>query len=202
MSPKRFSGAAWGVVGLTLAAFALRMAYLLHSNPFMDEFTTVLAAQQILQKGLPILPSGLFYEHGMLFSYLDAPFVALANRQTLFALARIPSVLLGTATVPLLYAIGRRWFSAPVGLLAAALLAFSPEGMVWGGRARMYALATLLVLLMTFWVFEGSAHDRPRLRWLALLTLLLGLLAQFGVLLFVPPVQSSKFKVQSSKLAV
>jgi hypothetical protein len=49
------------------------MAYMLHSHPFVDEFTSVLAARAILERGLPILPSGLFYEHGVLFTYLDAP---------------------------------------------------------------------------------------------------------------------------------
>jgi len=173
---------------LTLAAFALRLAYALRSNPFVDEFTTVLAAQSILQRGWPVLPSGLFYEHGLLFSYLDAPFVAMASTANLITLARLPSVLIGAAMVPLLYRLGRRWFSPWVGLGAAALLAFSPEGMVWGGRARMYALAQLLVLLTVFWAFEGSrGRGNARLRWLALSALAAGLLTQFGTLMFVPP---------------
>ncbi len=173
---------------LTLAGFALRLAYALHSHPFVDEFTTVLAAKAILQRGLPILPSGLFYEHGILFSYLDAPFVALANTGALFTLARLPSLLIGTAMIPLLYWMGRRWFSPWVGLGAAALFAFSPEGMVWGGRARMYALAQLLVLLIVFWAFAGThGKNATRHRWLALATLLLALLAHFGTLMFVPP---------------
>jgi hypothetical protein len=73
-------------------------------------------------------------------------------------------------------------------LVAAALLAFSPEGIVWGGRARMYALAQLLVLLLAFLVYEGSQREgRSRLRWLALLTLLAVLLTQFGSMILVPP---------------
>jgi len=183
------------VLGLTAAAFALRLAYLLHSHPFIDEFTTVLAAHAILERGLPLLPSGLFYEHGLLFSYVDAPFVALASEEALFSVARLPSLLIGTATVPLLYWIGRRWLSPLTGLIAAALLAVSPEGIVWGGRARMYALAQLLVLLLVFLVYEGtSGKGGPlprvaprRARWLALVTLLALLLTQFGALLLVPP---------------
>ena len=208
------------IILITLGGFALRLAYLWRSNPFIDEFTTVLAAKMILQKGLPILPSGLFYEHGLLFSYFAAPFVAFANRENIITLARIPGLLAGTATIPLLYAIGKRWFSPWIALIAAALLAFSPEGMVWGGRARMYALAQLLVLLMAFFAFEGArgqgdretgrggdketrgqgakgkgqrTNDKGQMtndkfRWLALLTLLLALLTQFGTLMFVPPI--------------
>jgi 4-amino-4-deoxy-L-arabinose transferase-like glycosyltransferase len=173
---------------ITVAAFALRLTYLLYSHPFIDEFTTVLAARAILQHGLPLLPSGLFYEHGLLFSYLDAPFVGLAGEKTSFAVARLPSLLMGTAAIPFLYWIGRRWLSPQAGLVAAALLAFSPEGIVWGGRARMYALAQLLVLLLAFLVYEGSLREgRPRLRWLALLTLLAVLLTQLGSIILVPP---------------
>jgi uncharacterized membrane protein YvlD (DUF360 family) len=57
-----------GLLLLTVAAFVLRLAYLLNSHPFIDEFTTALAARAILQRGLPVLPSGLFYEHGLFFS--------------------------------------------------------------------------------------------------------------------------------------
>src|SRR5512142_1458969 len=88
---------------LTAAAFGLRLAYLLHSHPFFDEFTTVLAARAIVQCGLPLLPSGLFYEHGLLFTYLDAPLVGLASDNGLFIAARLPSLILGAAAVPLLY---------------------------------------------------------------------------------------------------
>src|SRR5512136_1687023 len=83
---------------MTLAAFGLRLAYLLRSHPFFDEFTTVLAARAILQCGLPLLPSGLFYEHGLLFTYLDAPLVGLAglaDNEGLFIAARLPSLILG-----------------------------------------------------------------------------------------------------------
>jgi 4-amino-4-deoxy-L-arabinose transferase-like glycosyltransferase len=176
------------VLFLAAAAFGLRLAYLLHSHPFFDEFTTVLAAQAILQRGLPLLPSGLFYEHGLLFTYLDAPLVGLADSGGLFIAARLPSLILGTAAVPLLYWLGRRWFSPRAGLVAATLLAFSPEGMVWGGRARMYAMLQLLVILLVFFAYQGcSGEGRARWRWLALFTLLAALLTQFGALIVVPP---------------
>jgi hypothetical protein len=185
---RRWSRHRFIVLLLTAAAFGLRLAYLLHSHPFFDEFTTVLAARGIMQRGLPLLPSGLFYEHGLLFTYLDAPLVALAGDGGLFIAARLPSLILGAAAVPLLYWLGRRWLSPRAGLVAAALLAFSPEGMVWGGRARMYAMLQLVVMLLVFFAYRGcSGEGRPRWRWLALLTLLAALLTQFGALIVVPP---------------
>ncbi|MCL4303641.1 MAG: hypothetical protein KJ077_48595 [Anaerolineae bacterium] len=207
------------MLSLTLAGFALRLYYLTTTHPFFDEYTTVLAARQILQLGLPRLPSGLFYEHGLLATYLVAPFTALFIYHPLeewqpahwgLMLARWPSVLLGTATIPLIYILGRKingqqsmvngqlsmgnplsstlYLPSSVPLLAAGLFALSPEGMVWGGRARMYALATLLVLLTVYWAYRGAVYPAPaRYRWRAILALLATLLTQFGAMTLLPP---------------
>ena len=178
--------------GIVAVGLAMRLAYMLHGHPFVDEFTSILAAQAILQHGLPVLPSGLFYDHGLLFTYLAAPWIGLAHSlgaDSLFVLARLPSLIVGVATIPLLYWIGRRWVSPQAGLVAAALLAVSPEGMVWAGRARMYALAGLLALLLAFFAFEGSRGEgRARMRWLAWPVLLAALLTQFGAIILAPAV--------------
>ena len=55
--------------GVLILAAWLRWQYILHVQPYPDEFVTLLAVKMILQKGLPLLPSGLFYDHGLLFSY-------------------------------------------------------------------------------------------------------------------------------------
>jgi hypothetical protein len=194
------------ILVLILAGFALRLHYLVTTHPFFDEYTTVLAARQILRQGWPILPSGLFYEHGLLATYLITPFTALFIDMPLaqwqpahwgLMLSRWPSLLLGTATIPLIYTLGRRGFNfstphshlaAYISLLAAGLFAFSPEGMVWGGRARMYALATLLVLLTIYWAYRGALYPAPaKYRWWAMLTLLATLLTQLGALTLMPP---------------
>ncbi len=170
---------------LTAAGFALRWRYATTINPHVDEFVSMLAAKMIVATGWPIMPSGLWYTHGLLFSYLDALFIgALGFSETT---ARLPSVLLGTLTIPLLYAVGRRLFSRPVGLVAAALLAFAPQAVVWGGRARMYALLQPLVLLAVYFAYRGVSEDKLRYRWLSLAGWLLAVLAQFIALLTFPP---------------
>ncbi len=185
---------------LTLVGFALRLYYLTTTHPFFDEYTTVLAAWQIWQHGLPILPSGLFYEHGLLATYLIAPFTALfldtspdqwQAGQWGLLLARWPSLLVSTATIPFIYVVARRCFKqtahhalAPE-LLVAALFAFSPEGIIWGARARMYALATWFVLLTVYFAYRSLRQ--PRYRWVALLALGLTLLTHFGALMIIPP---------------
>jgi hypothetical protein len=223
---------------VTLAGFALRLYYLTTTHPFFDEYITVLAARETWRQGWPVLPSGLFYEHGLLATYLTAPFAALFVDAPLEAwqtghwrlmLARWPSALGGTLTIPLIFAVGRRCFKHPsppnplshwergrkrnsplpmgegpgvrgawVGLLAAGLFALSTEGMVWGGRARMYALATLLVLLTVYLAYRGAIYPAPaRYRWLALLTLLATLLTQLGALTLVVPLMVGMVAVTS-----
>lgn len=194
---------------LILVGFTLRVYYLTTTHPFFDEYTTVLAARQILESGWPILPSGLFYEHGLLATYLITPFTALFIHQPTadwqsahwgLMLSRWPSAILSTLTIPVIYQLGykavasKSTMARSAALLAAGLFAVSPEGMVWGGRARMYALATLLVVLLVYLAYRGTSQPAAaRFRWLALLTLLAALLTQLGVLILIPPLIIAMF---------
>jgi Dolichyl-phosphate-mannose-protein mannosyltransferase len=71
--------------------------------------------------------------------------------------ARLPSALLGVASLPFLFLFARRWSggSAAVGLTAAALYAVSPYGVYYGQEARYYAG----MVLFAAWVL----HALPRL---------------------------------------
>lgn len=141
-----------------------RFSYLLRSGPFVDEFATLLAAQGILRRGIPILPSGNFYGHGLLFSYLDLAFVYLFGLDPL--MARIPSLVAGLLIIPLAYLVGRRIFSPRVGLMAVLLLALDGEAILWAARARPYAWEQFLALLAVFLFYEaGSREDGARCLW-------------------------------------
>lgn len=178
---------------LLLLGFTLRLRYLTTTHPFFDEYITTLATRETWVYGWPRLPSGLFYEHGLLATYLITPFTALyintpiENWQAAqwgLMLSRWPSLLMSTLTIPLIFAIGRRFIDPYAALFAAAMFAFSPEGMVWGGRARMYALATLLLLLTIYYAYRGVTC--PKYRWFSLFLLALALLTQLGVLMVIP----------------
>jgi 4-amino-4-deoxy-L-arabinose transferase-like glycosyltransferase len=177
---------ALGVV-LILAAW-LRWYYILHVQPYPDEFVTLLAVKMILQKGLPSLPSGLFYDHGLLFSYAGGLTSALFgfSREAV----RATSLVFDLLTVLLVWHVGRRWFSAEAGLVAATLMAVAPTAVLWGGRARMYALLELLVLLTLYWAFAGAnplGSYVSRFRRLALFGYLGATLAQFVSIALIPP---------------
>ncbi len=170
---------------LLLAAFALRLLYLSRISLFVDEFITMWAAKMILQQGLPKTPAGVFYLRGVLFSYLDALFLGLFGFSEW--IARLPSVLLGVLTVASIYLAGKRLFSPPVGLAAAALLTLAPEAIMWDGRARMYSLLQLLALWTTLILYEGLAKADRRRTWALFLLSYLGTLwAHIPAMLFYP----------------
>lgn len=85
--------------------------------------------------------------------------------------ARIPSGLVGALGLPLLYSMSSGLCCSVTGLVAAALLTFAPDAILWGGRARMYTLLQLLVLLASFSLYQGGVKSQSRgYRYLFLLS--------------------------------
>jgi hypothetical protein len=157
------------VVLLTLVGFGLRLAYALRVPPFLDEYSSILTGMSILRTGIPRLPSGVLYPSGSVFSYLEAAFIGLLGLSDM--VARLPSLLISGVTLPILYVVARNLLNRRVALLSVALLALAPEAVVWGGRARMYALLQLLVLLVVYYFYRGvldresAADDRSAASW-------------------------------------
>ncbi len=150
---------------LLIVALALRWRYVREISLFVDEFVTAWAARNTLAHGLPIFPSGNLYPHGLLFTYLELPWVAGPFHEIM---ARVPGLVVGMMALPAVYGVGRRLFSDRVGLIATAALALDPDAIVWGGRARMYGLLQLLTLLAVYVYWQGLVHDRSRDRYLAM----------------------------------
>ena len=174
------------LAGVTAAGFWLRWRYAQDVSFFVDEYLTARAADRIIARGMPILPSGNFYSHGLLLSYMEAAVLGLGGSEPW--LMRLPVLLLSTATIPLVFWLGRRTGSPAAGLVAAALLAFSPESILWGGRLRMYGTLQFFVLLATaafnLWVVESQ--DRPSRRWFFTLTFWAALFNHAEAVLLLP----------------
>ncbi len=143
------------LVVITGTALWLRWTYAAGVSLHVDEYITLRAARQILDRGLPLLPTGNFYSHGMFLSYVEAAVMGLVGFDPLAA--RLPVLLISVLTVVLSWWVGHRWFSAPVGLTAAALLALTPDAIIWGGRARMYAPLQFFVLLAVLFYWRVLA---------------------------------------------
>ncbi|HUK73920.1 MAG TPA: glycosyltransferase family 39 protein [Candidatus Bathyarchaeia archaeon] len=75
---------------------------------------------------------------------------------------RLPAALFGIASIPLLYAVARKFAGTSVALAAAALLTFSPTHVDFSQEARSYTLGILLVLAATYFFVLAVERDRPR----------------------------------------
>ena len=158
-------------------AFSLRLIYVRRVGPFADEYISMLAMKSIVELGVPVLPSGLFYgPKALLHSYMGALAMWLFG-SSVFAI-RFPSVLAGIAAVCFIYKAGRRWFSPMVGVSAAVALAWLSSAVEWGGRARMYSLLLLLCLMGAYFLINGYMFTHNR--WERVLGMLVMLLAVYA----------------------
>jgi 4-amino-4-deoxy-L-arabinose transferase-like glycosyltransferase len=174
------------VVGLLAIGFLLRLMYALRIYPFVDEYITTLAVQMVLQKGVPLMPSGQFYEHGLIYIYLGAISAALLG-PNLFAM-RLPGLLITLPTLWITFRAGQRWFSSRAGLLALILLALSPDAIEWGGRARLYSLWQFFTLVGVILLYEGLLGNHSKsARCLAFLSLTGAILCHLLTLILLPP---------------
>jgi len=153
---------------LMAGGFYLRLSYARTTSPYIDEYTTIWVAQRTVEHGYPVFPTGAIYALGLPFTYLDALLFLLFQSSEL--MARIPSVIIGVCTILSAYLVGKRMFSAHEGLLAAAMVAFAPQAVLWGGRARNYALIQFIVLWAAYLFYKWAiSGEGDRFGWLFVL---------------------------------
>lgn len=75
-------------------------------------------------------------------------------------LVRLPALLAGIATIPLVYVLGRRTVSREAALLATALTTFSPFMILYSAEARGYGVLMALLVLSTLALVEGVHRGR------------------------------------------
>lgn len=82
--------------------------------------------------------------------------VALAGAEGV--VFKLPSLLFGLLLIPACYALGRAAGSALAGLVAAALIAISPEAIYYAQEARPYAMAAVLAALTATFLLRSLSH--------------------------------------------
>ena len=91
---------------------------------------------------------------------------------------RLPSALLGAASVWLVYILGRRERSAALGYLTAAMLALHGFHIYWSQLARMYTPLAFVGLLTSLWLYRAVEDGRRRSYALYFALTVLGLYTQ------------------------
>lgn len=131
-----------GIVGTTLLAAALRLPRLDYLGLRIDEGFTLLYSRQSWAAVLGF--DGYYAPHPPLF-------FALAKLANVFVAESIASrtvaAVAGIATIPIVYDLGRRLLDARAGLAAALLVAVSPLHLEFSRDGRMYAPATLVIVV-------------------------------------------------------
>jgi hypothetical protein len=145
----------WLPLALTLLALAVRLHNLSYHSLWFDEAMSVHWARssvpRILEVGMNLLEDRLpplYY----LFLHYWRLFVGDGE-----VAVRLPSVLLGTLLIPVVYRLANDLFDARAGSLAAALTALNPFLVWYSQEVRMYALAVLLATLGTWFFLRATA---------------------------------------------
>jgi uncharacterized membrane protein len=148
------------VLGLIALAAALRM--MMSRGLWLDEATSVAQAKM---------------DFGRMLSYMRESDVHPPLHQIIlwadirlfgdseFAV-RLPSLVFGTALVPVLYGLGRDMFGRTTGLIAALIGAIGPAAVWYSQEARMYPLFMLLATL-TIWAQLRAVRSGSWKAWLA-----------------------------------
>jgi len=171
---------------LLLVGFWLKLAYLKTSIFHTDEFISMLAIKMVAQQGWPILPSGLFYDHGLLYSLVAGGLVALVDFSE--EIARWPVIVVSTITIAAYFSAAHNLFSSTLaGLLAAALVTFDLLAIKWGVWARGYAQAHLFLMLSVTLLLTSTLKHPSRSGRLLFLLGLVGALFSHTLTLFALP---------------
>jgi len=133
------------VVALTFVGLVVRL-FQVGVPPLLDGESIIgLAANSFAETGQNMLPAGHPYKRGELLTILSGMSMALFGKSA-FAL-RLPMVLVGTLTIPLIYLLGRETFDTRVALVATALQTFALVNIAWSRTARFYTLLQLFILV-------------------------------------------------------
>lgn len=144
----------WGVGILTVAALALRFSQIGQTLLGDETFSYFDIVHRNLGSVLANVHTGgensppLYFALAWLSIKLGDPTEWI----------RLPSILLGAATIPVVYATGRATVGRWAGLAAAALLVASPFTLYYGVEARPYATMMFFVALSTLLLLRALQH--------------------------------------------
>jgi hypothetical protein len=165
-----------GVLLLTLSRFFLSAQSLSALYFRDDEWYTLLASVKILEHGIPLFPSGLVYDSGLLYSYLEALWFLITGFNEV--LGRWPSLLVSTLTIPVAYSVTRRMSRTRLApLIVIGVILLDPMAIEWGAKARMTAMGQLGVWLLLYMGWQlGKEWQKQSMRCLFYAAAILGLL--------------------------
>jgi hypothetical protein len=152
------------VAALTAIGAAIRVV-VAHQSVFADELSTYwISVTHSLGGVLSLLYGTGRIAHAEITPPLSFVLSWLSTRLgNTPELLRAPALLAGTATIPLVYALGLRTVGRRAALVAAGLTAFSPFMIYYSAEARAYGLMMFFLVCATLAMLR--AIDTGRGRW-------------------------------------
>jgi len=145
---------------LILIIGALLRFYRLSQIPFThDEFSSIFRTQfatfhELIEKGIKIdgHPAGV-----QVFLFYLVKVFGVSE-----AVLKTPFIILGILSIWLVYLVGKDWFNATVGLVAASFVAFLQFPVMYSQIARPYASGLCFVLMMVFFWTKVIFHPQRK----------------------------------------
>ena len=161
-SPARFTSvhlAVFVLTLMTLGGLGLRVIDL-NSGLWYDEiYSLVVSSRPPLREILTTYCGDI--QHPLYSSLVHVSIVALGESAWT---VRLPAVIFGVATIPLLFLVGRAVSTVHEGLLAAAFLTLSYHHVWFSQNARGYSALLFWTLLCTLLIYRGlEIRHRPLL---------------------------------------
>ncbi|HUY77100.1 MAG TPA: glycosyltransferase family 39 protein, partial [Ktedonobacterales bacterium] len=174
------------VVALTALGAWMVTYQLGYESYWQDEMASIYAAQGILAHGIPQFPSGFIYPKAELYHYLLALVIAIFGSGPLAT--RSISAVEYIIMLPLVYLIGSRFVGRRSGLLALAIIVFSPFALLWAREARMYQQAELMVLIVMYLFYQAAQPTaRTRMIYLSMAAVVVMYLSHEETFIVLPP---------------
>ena len=123
---------------LIVAGGWLRFASLGRLSFWADEFPHAIAGRALIHDGRPTLPSGREYRRALAHTVVVAASMRAAGENETGA--RLPSAIVGLATIPAVWLVLRRRFGEQAALAAAAIMTVMPLHVAHSRSARSYVL--------------------------------------------------------------
>jgi hypothetical protein len=163
----------WILAAIVLAGAVVRFWGLGAVGLHGDEKTMALPVLGLLNQGLPLMPSGMFYPRALGQLYLMEASI-LAFGQSEWAM-RLPSAFCGVLLIVLSWQVGKRFLSPVWNLALTAAVAFLPSFIEDAQTARMYVFLVTSVAGYMALIFAWERSGRVGYLVAAVATLLVGL---------------------------
>ena len=144
------------VLLLTIGALIVRAYHVGFLSVWLDEYPHILPAIKFLNGNS--ITGGDSDLNGIFITWCVTLFFKLFGISE--TVARIPSIIFGSLSVPLIYYLGKKLYNRSIGITAATLGAFSLYAICWSRLARNYAsfgVAYLILLIVIWFTFNNSS---------------------------------------------